>query len=110
VFGFLRVTVERPLRLRWEITDETLAAVRADRRLAKLGDGLDALVDRLVEHRGLSATERKRIAQVVDPILRSAGLSAPQAKAVWADLAVQDPDAPVVTNRKGEPEPDPGAS
>ena len=24
-----------------------------------------------------------------------------------ADLAVQDPDAPVITNRKGEPEPDP---
>ena len=35
-FGFLRVTVERPLRLRWEITDDTLAAVRADKKLAKL--------------------------------------------------------------------------
>ena len=23
-FGFLRITVERPLRLRWEVTDETL--------------------------------------------------------------------------------------
>ena len=22
-FGFLRITVERPLRLRWEVTDET---------------------------------------------------------------------------------------
>ena len=27
--GFLRITVERPLRLRWEISDDTLAAVRA---------------------------------------------------------------------------------
>ena len=26
-FGFLRITVERPLRLRWEVTDDTLAAV-----------------------------------------------------------------------------------
>ena len=26
-FGFLRITVERPLRLRWEITDDTIAAV-----------------------------------------------------------------------------------
>jgi type I restriction enzyme M protein len=26
-FGYLRVTVERPLRLRWEVTDETLTAL-----------------------------------------------------------------------------------
>jgi type I restriction enzyme M protein len=32
-FGYLRVTVERPLRLRWEITEETLAAARADKKL-----------------------------------------------------------------------------
>lgn len=31
-FGFMRITVERPLRLRWEITEETLALVRADPR------------------------------------------------------------------------------
>ncbi|HUP68233.1 MAG TPA: class I SAM-dependent DNA methyltransferase [Acidimicrobiales bacterium] len=28
-------------------------------------------------------------------------------KAVWDALAVRDPDAPVITNRKGDPEPDP---
>ena len=37
LFGFLRITVERPLRLRWEITDDTLAAVEADKKVAKLG-------------------------------------------------------------------------
>ena len=36
-FGFLRITVERPLRLRWEITDDTLATVEADKKVAKLG-------------------------------------------------------------------------
>jgi type I restriction enzyme M protein len=107
-FGFLRVTVERPLRLRWEITDETLAAVRADRKLAKLQPAVVAtLVDRLAEHNGVSDTDRKSVAKTVDPILKSAGLTPPQTKAVWADLAVQDPNAPVITNRKGEPEPDP---
>src|SRR3954453_23557688 len=35
-FGFLRITVERPLRLRWQVTDETLAAFDADKRMAKL--------------------------------------------------------------------------
>jgi len=107
-FGFLRATIERPLRLRWEITDETLAAVRMDRRLAKLQlAGIDALVKRLGQHEGLSDTDRKAVAKVVDPVLKTVGLSAPQVKAVWADLAVQDPEAPVVTNRKLEPEPDP---
>ena len=35
-FGFLRITVERPLRVRWEVTDDTLAALDADKKLAKL--------------------------------------------------------------------------
>ena len=37
-FGFLRITVERPLHLRWEITNDTLAAVEADKKVAKLAD------------------------------------------------------------------------
>jgi type I restriction enzyme M protein len=32
---------------------------------------------------------------------------APQQKAVWDALAVRDPDAPVITDRRGDPEPDP---
>ena len=35
-FGFLRITVERPLRLRWEVTDETIAAVMAAKAVQKL--------------------------------------------------------------------------
>lgn len=107
-FGFLRITVERPLRLRWEVTEQTLASVRAEKRLAKLHpDLVDAMVGALAEHTGLTGTDRAAVAKVVDPVLRIAGLTAPQQKAVWEALAVRDPDAPVITNRKGEPEPDP---
>ncbi len=35
-FGFLRITVERPLRVRWEVTDDTLAALGAEKKVAKL--------------------------------------------------------------------------
>ena len=35
-FGFLRITVERPLQLRWEITDNTLTAIATDKKVAKL--------------------------------------------------------------------------
>jgi len=106
-FGFLRITVERPLRLRWEITEETLTVLRADKRLIKLADRLDELVGTLGEHLGLSGTDRKQVATVVDPILRAAGLTAPQQKVVWEALAFRDPEAPPIRNRKGEPEPDP---
>ena len=51
-FGFMRITVERPLRLRWEITEETLALVAEDPKLAKLGEeALGALLMGLSGHR-----------------------------------------------------------
>ena len=34
-FGFLRITVERPLRLRWEITDNTLTTLANDKKISK---------------------------------------------------------------------------
>jgi len=107
-FGFLRITVERPLRLQWEVTEDTLAGVRAAPKLAKLHpEVVDALVAALAAHAGLSSTDRRVVASAVDPVLAVAGLTGPQCKAVWEALAVRDPDAPAVTNRKGEPEPDP---
>jgi type I restriction enzyme M protein len=107
-FGYLRITVERPLRLRWEITDDTLVAVRSSPKLAKLHpDALDRLTVGLVEHRGLTSTDRAQFADKLRQVLVTEGLSKPQQQAVWDFLAVRDPEAPVVTNRRGEPEPDP---
>ncbi len=107
-FGYLRITVERPLRLRWEITDETLAAVRTSSKLAKLGAArLDGLSAALAKHQGLSSTDRRQISGKITPILTAAGLSRPQQQAVWDALAIRDSQARVITNRHGEPEPDP---
>jgi type I restriction enzyme M protein len=107
-FGYLRITVERPLRLRWKITDETLAVVRSAPKLAKSSpDSLDKLVSRLAEHRGLASTDRAQLAGKIDSVVAATGLSRVQQQAVWDALAVRDPDAPVITNRHGEPEPDP---
>ena len=41
-FGYHRITVERPLKLRFEITEDTLAALESSKPLAKW-DGRDAL-------------------------------------------------------------------
>lgn len=58
-FGFLRVTVERPLRVRWEVTDETIAAVEATKAYQKLDDDDRRILDLALEKtRGLTSSVR----------------------------------------------------
>ncbi len=97
-FGFMRITVERPLRIRHEITDETLAAVAAAKPLSKLSDEAR---DRLVEDLRTTTVGN------VDAVLKATDLTSAQTKAVWTALAVRDAEAEPVTDRKGNPEPDP---
>ncbi len=107
-FGAMRITVERPLRLRWEVNDETLAAVASDRKLAKMDDeGRDGLLSGLADHAGLSGTDREALAVKLAPVFARFGLTRAQESAVWEALAVRDPEAPIITDRKGEPLPDP---
>ena len=101
-FGFQRITVERPLRLRYEVTDATLPEVEISTGWAKLTEPERlALVDRLTSLKGLASTNRAEIARRLGPIPKAID------KAVWDALAVRDLDAPVIADRKGHPEPDP---
>ena len=69
---------------------------------------VEAVVAALTQHVGLVSTDRAVLQKVVAPALRDAGgFPTPQHKAIWDALAVRDPDAPAITNRKGDPEPDP---
>ena len=110
-FGFLRITVERPLQLRWEIADDTLTAVAVDKKVAKLPVQVrDLLIDKLranhgcrLPHREGRQSSRPECARVGD------GGQSPTAlvNGVAAHLAVRDPDAPLISDRKGNPKPDP---
>ncbi len=109
-FGFLRITVERPLRLRWEITDDTLAAVAADKKIAKLGyDQCEALLTQLRTHHGTSYATASEAMQAAQEALLKATADKPAAliKAVTNALAIRDPDAPIIIDRSGTPSPDP---
>ena len=109
-FGFLRITVERPLQLRWEITDDTLAAVESDKKVAKLDYPLrDALFEALRKNTGGQyATEKSAKAAVKEAFAAAdADPTAALVKAVTDALAVRDPEAPVITDRAGNPRPDP---
>ena len=95
------------MRLRWEITDETIALVRAANGLAKLGDdSAESLAAALRSAVGFSSTDRKAAAKTIDAVVRRCGLTTPQAKALWDALAVRDPEAPPVTDKKGNAAPD----
>jgi type I restriction enzyme M protein len=107
-FGFLRITVERPLRLRWEITEETIAGVASAKPVQKLTEDLQQTVrELLAAHRGADFATQKELAKALGSALTAVGVTAPVQKAVWSALAVRDDDAQAIMDRKGHPEPDP---
>jgi type I restriction enzyme M protein len=109
-FGYRRITVERPLRLRWEVTDETLALVKETKAVAKLGtEEQSAVVSALEVLSGTSTTEGEAFNDKVASALKDAlpKVSAPLQKQVLDAFAVRDPEAPVVVDKKDKPLPDP---
>ncbi|ONI88840.1 restriction endonuclease subunit M [Saccharothrix sp. ALI-22-I] len=107
-FGYRRITVERPLRLRFEVTGEALAELEVVKPLAKY-EGREKLIEAL---RGLvdePAVFRKvDFAKTLKETLASLGkLPATVDKAVWGVVSVSDPEGELQTDRKGDPLPDP---
>ncbi len=108
-FGFLRITVERPLRLRWQITDDTLPTVAADKKVKKLPSlTQQLLVDKLRADQGTTYHTEKAVKAFVRDALESVigEKPTPLVNAITAALAVRDPEAPVATDTKGNPKPD----
>ena len=107
-FGFLRITVEQPLRLRWEITDETIALALAAKAVTKLPEAVQDAVGALLEAHleTCFATQRELVKALGSGVARL-GLTTPAQKAVWGALAIRDEDAPVIKDRRGNADPDP---
>jgi len=101
-FGFQRITVERPLRLRWEVTAETLPTLEKTKQWVKLAaqerEAVSKIIGKLI---GANTTDRRQMAGELGSLPK--GIE----KQLWDVLAVSDPEAPIVTDRKGRPEPDP---
>lgn len=104
-FGYQRITVERPLRLRWEITADTIDQLTQSKAWAKLDDTEQLRVAGLLQTlQGTTTADRSALAGKLQGL---GSVPKPVDKALRDALAVRDPDAPVVTAKKGEPEPDP---
>jgi type I restriction enzyme M protein len=101
-FGYQRITVERPLRRRYEVTAETLPAIETASGWTKLTEPERlALVQLLERLAAFSSTDRTAVAVKLGPLPKAIE------KAVWEAISVSDPAAPVVSDRKGHPEPNP---
>ena len=127
-FGFLKVTVERPLRLNFESTSERIARLDDQSAFAGLAVSKkrkDAKVAEAEEAAGrkeqgairvmLGTLERKRrymdrdrFETDMDAAANRAGLKlpAPIKKAIFAALGERDPEAEICRDSKGRPEPD----
>ncbi len=102
VFGFMRITVEKPLRLRWEVAADTAERLVEDKAWAKLSEvERDELSSRLAELVGTSTTEHKVLFDKLGAVPKAIS------KLLWKVSAVQDPEAPIVTDARSHPEPDP---
>ena len=124
-FGYQRITVERPLRRYWELTEDTIEGlvhekVWAARLTPPRGtkDPVDyvhqvehaqpALLDALREligHREATETAFKK--QLTGSIPGLALVPPNVIKAIVSAATIPDPDAPIITDRKGNPLPDP---
>ena len=108
-FGFLRITVERPLRLRWEVGAETADALAADKRLGRLAaEDVAALVECARGRVGAGFGSPAEAVAEVKRWMAAVGVSGKPVEAALVDaLALRDPDAEVVVDARGRVEPDP---
>ncbi|MCX4771646.1 class I SAM-dependent DNA methyltransferase [Streptomyces sp. NBC_01285] len=107
-FGYQRITVERPLKLRFGVTEETLTALAEAKPVARL-ERSEEFVAAVRTSLGSSwKTKSEAFISLKDAVV-AAGLTWPSgtpfAKAVRETISVRDPEGEV-QKLKGAPEPD----
>jgi type I restriction enzyme M protein len=108
-FGYQRITVERPLKLRFEVTEETLAGLAAAKPVLKLPQP-EEFVEAFRPLLGSTWGTKAEAFNELKGAVAAAGLmwpgGAPFMKAMREVVGVRDPEGEVQL-LKGEPEPDP---
>lgn len=108
-FGYRTITVERPLRLNFQITPERLALLNHEKSLTKNRLSLEELKSALMSIDSARVFKsRSAFLKTLDAALKKNGilLSAPQYKVVWQALSERDETADICTGVKDKPESD----
>lgn len=109
-FGYREIRVERPLRLKFEVTSERLEQIQSHNRFGDLGDRgaelLEAIEQKVGNHVWM---DRKDFLPVLGKALNPFGrlVPAPLKKAIIDILGETDEEAEICLDAKGRQEPDP---
>ncbi|NBE52151.1 type I restriction-modification system subunit M [Streptomyces boluensis] len=102
-FGYHRITVERPLKLRFEITEDTLAALENAKALAKW-DGREAMIEALRGLTGSAWWTKQEARDALHTAVAADGAQWPGTaallKGVWGAVSVSDPEGEVQKTKK----------
>ena len=107
-FGYRRITVERPLKLNFQASDDRLEILKQAQGFTRWPEQQQQRILAV-----LATLDSTRLYKNRDDFLcaltaTGARLTAAQRKLVVESLSERDETADVITNRKGEPDPDPG--
>jgi type I restriction enzyme M protein len=109
-FGYHRITVERPLKQRFEVTEDTLAVLGEAKALANWSER-EAFIEALRGLVGMVWWTKKETTNALHAAAAAGGVQWPSKasllKAVWAAVAVSDPEGEVQKDKKGNVLPDP---
>ena len=109
-FGFITITVERPLRQNWAITSERIEVALGAKVLEKVDSKTLVSLRKLLNSEAIkdsSVTQNSHaFAERLKNTISELGLSAAQFKALMSGLAERDQTAPIQTNPKGKTIPD----
>lgn len=108
-FGYWEITVEQPLRLRFEPDTDSIAAALATKPVEKLDDTDRRSVETaLLSMSGKSWTNREEFSKALRLAIKAAGttVGAPVIKAIWQAVGVHDEAADICKDAKGNVEPD----
>ena len=108
-FGYQRITIERPLRQRFEATQQIVDAVARSKAVAKY-EYRELLLSALKSLSGTVCNTKPEFASTLYAALRGHDISklpASVEKAVWAEVAISDPQGELQTDDNGNPLPDP---
>ncbi|SEP19486.1 type I restriction-modification system subunit M [Aquisalimonas asiatica] len=109
-FGYRRITVERPLRLNFQASEERIRRILEEKPIQKLDEGTQVNILAAVDAMDGEPVYRDREAftKALKQALkaRDVKLGAPQLKSVLNALSERDPEAEPCTDNKGNLEPD----
>lgn len=109
-FGYSTITVERPLKLNFGVSDERLALLDASKPLAKFNETQRGQLKQALAGLGAATVwnDRDSFLKAARKAVAAAALapSTAQWKAIWETLGERDETAKPCKDNKGQPEPD----